>query len=111
MKLVPGRPITSLSLIYLPFDDFENTWSAMTASTFPITHLTVGVGRMHTLEANFQAMVPRLHGVQELALTSVQHESYDSVRQLCVGVPRQVGVDVNTDYHLCFFFRSQHIFH
>ncbi|KAG8998361.1 hypothetical protein FRB94_006934 [Tulasnella sp. JGI-2019a] len=74
MKIVPGRPITSLNVCDTPNEPTTELWAKLLASTASISAITLHVGQIDQLERNLKGMVEYMTQLQSLTLIGVRED-------------------------------------
>ncbi|KAG9038325.1 hypothetical protein FRB95_001737 [Tulasnella sp. JGI-2019a] len=78
LALVPGRPVTSLTLLHgVDLTQGQRLWKAVSTSTGPLTHITLRWYHWFSLSINIQAISQHLPQLQSLSLEQLwSHTSY-----------------------------------
>ncbi|KAG9033107.1 hypothetical protein FRB95_000525 [Tulasnella sp. JGI-2019a] len=74
MKIVPGRPVTSLNVCETINEPTTELWAKLDASTKPITRVTLHVNRGDQLDGNLKGMVKHLTHLRSLTLIGVRED-------------------------------------
>ncbi|KAG9033123.1 hypothetical protein FRB95_000541 [Tulasnella sp. JGI-2019a] len=87
MKIVPGRPITSLNVCDTPNEPTTELWAKLLASTASISAITLHVGQIDQLERNLKGMVEYMTQLQSLTLIGVREDVDYEVVSLFFTIP------------------------
>ncbi|KAG9033108.1 hypothetical protein FRB95_000526 [Tulasnella sp. JGI-2019a] len=74
MKIVPGRPVTSLNVCEAVDEPTTELWGNLNVSTKPITRITLHINRSDRLSRNLKGMVKHLQHLRSLTLIGVRED-------------------------------------
>lgn len=77
--LVPGRPVTSLTLLTLPTHLMPEIWKAILRSRGPITHLNVALVMKFLNGDNLACLARHMSGVTHMEILDVPESNYEDV--------------------------------
>ncbi|KAG8998362.1 hypothetical protein FRB94_006935 [Tulasnella sp. JGI-2019a] len=72
MKIVPGRPVTSIDVCETVNEPTTELWAGLHTSIQPITRLTLCINRSDQLDGNLKSMVEHLTQLESLTLIGVR---------------------------------------
>ncbi|KAG8994008.1 hypothetical protein FRB94_010206 [Tulasnella sp. JGI-2019a] len=99
IKIIPGRPVTSLNVCETADEPATELWGKLNASTQPITRITLHIVRNDLLDLNLKGMVKNLPLLRNLTLIGVRGDKdyevilanvrlFGSLRSLTVYSPK-----------------------